>query len=235
MNQVGEGLLPKVPEPRPSGRASTLGTCASSSASKLARKARLVACANTRPVAPSTSHSQRKFSAMPKIPHARSRDKAATEHHCANWYCNCERCRCEIDHLFDNDRAFFDTNPDRRLYCREFIEGELPPEAFKGVPAGYRPVRSHGSANPAPIKSAYVASMAGRCCCAARTRATPQSLLPSGTWASLNVSGRWDVAMTRHPAASSSTGSSSPARSPFASPKYAASRCSAGPGSDRHS
>jgi hypothetical protein len=77
---------------------------------------------------------------MPKIPHARGRGKATTEHDPANWYCNCKRCYRKIDRLFDNDRAFFDANPDRRLYCREFIEGELPPEAVNRVPAGCRPL-----------------------------------------------------------------------------------------------
>jgi hypothetical protein len=77
---------------------------------------------------------------MPKIARARGCDKTATKHDPANWYCNCEGCRCKIDRLFDHDRAFFDANPDRRLYCREFIEGELSPKAVEGLPVGYRPV-----------------------------------------------------------------------------------------------
>jgi hypothetical protein len=104
---------------------------------------------------------------MSKIPHARSRDKAATEHHRANWYCNCERCRCETDRLFDNDRAFFDANPDRRLYCREFIEGELPPEAVNCVPAGYRPVAVSWLCKPGTnqlqIRSVYGWPLLMRC------------------------------------------------------------------------
>ena len=77
---------------------------------------------------------------MAKILARRSRDKAATGHDPVNLCRNCKRCRREIDRLFEIDRAFFDANPDRRLYCREFIEGELPPEATEGLPAGYRPV-----------------------------------------------------------------------------------------------
>jgi hypothetical protein len=66
---------------------------------------------------------------MRKIPHAPG-----------SWHCNCKRCRRKIDRLFGGDRAFFDANLDRRLYCREFVEGELPPEPVEGLPAGYRPV-----------------------------------------------------------------------------------------------
>ncbi|WP_156948902.1 hypothetical protein [Bradyrhizobium sp. WSM1417] len=42
--------------------------------------------------------------------------------------------------MFDADRAFFDANPNRRLYCRELIEGEFPPEAVGSLPAGYRAI-----------------------------------------------------------------------------------------------
>ena len=49
-------------------------------------------------------------------------------------------CRVAVkDRVFDTDRAFFTANPDRHLYCREFIEGEFPLEVIK-LPAGYRPV-----------------------------------------------------------------------------------------------
>jgi hypothetical protein len=113
----------------------------------------------TTPPAPSTSHSQPKVLAMTKIPHAGGRDKTATKHDPANWYCNCECCRCEINRLFDHDRAFFDANPDRRLYCREFIEGELSPEAVEGLPAGYRPVTvsflCRPGANQVRLRSVY--------------------------------------------------------------------------------
>lgn len=77
---------------------------------------------------------------MGKIPRSGGRDKAGRKHDPASWHCNCERCRYQVDRLFEIDRAFFDANPDRRLYCREFIEGELPPESTEGLPAGYRPV-----------------------------------------------------------------------------------------------
>jgi hypothetical protein len=41
--------------------------------------------------------------------------------------------------VFDTDRAFFTANPDRHIYCREFIEGEFPLEVIE-LPAGYFPV-----------------------------------------------------------------------------------------------
>jgi len=66
--------------------------------------------------------------------------KAARKHDPASWHCNCKRCRREVDRLFDGDRAFFNANPGRRLYCREFIEGEFPSEMVGDLPAGRRRV-----------------------------------------------------------------------------------------------
>jgi hypothetical protein len=49
-------------------------------------------------------------------------------------------CRADVkDRVFNTDRAFFTANPDRCLYCREFIEGEFLLEVIE-LPAGYRPV-----------------------------------------------------------------------------------------------
>jgi len=84
-------------------------------------------------------------------------------HDLPDWASNRNRCLREIDRLLAGDREFFEDNPDRRLCCREFIEGELPPEAKACLP-DTDPSRSHGcSATPASIKSACVASMVGRC------------------------------------------------------------------------